>query len=393
MMESEPFVYEKVLNAIIAMIRDEGFVPGSKLPGVRSLAQKFGCNLHTVRKAIMFLGENGVVESQGRLGNFVRCDTSHLIGRTQSRLQVVSLRRIGVLLFPAVSEFSTSLLIELQREAGRLELQLEHHVAADWEGAMQAVRAMKRSNCRAMIFVAERERFLTDAARAFLESVPLPLVLGRLVTGYEELCYEPRELYSWFDRDTVYFQFRYFRALGFGHIAYFGRRDEEGKGETHFRCYCECAEEFRRAPDGVFAGPSPAEVDAALAGWDCRRGDLAVICYDDIEAMRLVIAARKSGWKLPEEMAVMGVNNFAFSQYVDPPLSTVLFPYRYMAGRMLKRALDFLEEREKFSEAALPQLEVLIRDSCCGRLRRSESELRRLLPQLGAVPAPDMPER
>lgn len=390
-MESEQFVYEKVINAIIEMIRVEGYAPGSKLPGVRDLADKFGCNLHTVRKAIAFLSEDGVVEQRMRLGNFVRCSTSHLVGRAQPRVQIVSTRRIGVLLFPKDSEFLAVMLIELERTAIRLDLQLEHHIVTNWKGAATAVRSMKRNGCRAVIGVWDALNSNTPEARAFLDNSPLPVVLGRSVPGYESWYYEPRELYLWFDRDTIRFQFRYFRALGFRHIAYFSRRDAGGKGSTHCRCYEECAAAEATLPDCAFAGPDPAEVDAALAGWDPHRGSLAVLCFDDIEAMRLVIAARKRGWNLPDDLAVMGVNNFFFGRHVDPPLSTVLFPYRYMVERQLLRALDFSEGRTEFGDIVLPHLEVLLRESCSGRRKLSPEQLRQLLDTLGVTLVEDSP--
>lgn len=50
--EEDRFAYERVVNSIISLIRDEKYEIGRKLPPIRDLAEQFDCNFHTVRKAV-----------------------------------------------------------------------------------------------------------------------------------------------------------------------------------------------------------------------------------------------------------------------------------------------------------------------------------------------------
>lgn len=137
--EEDRFVYERVVNSIISLIRDEKYEIGRKLPPIRDLAEQFDCNFHTVRKAVQLLCDDGILEKRSRLGNFVRRNTSHLVGKPQAKVQIVSMRKIGILLCPGPTEFSTPLLMELERAATAMEIQLELQSAANWDKAVEAV--------------------------------------------------------------------------------------------------------------------------------------------------------------------------------------------------------------------------------------------------------------
>ncbi|MBS1369284.1 MAG: substrate-binding domain-containing protein [Lentisphaeria bacterium] len=391
-MQENRFVYEKIINALIALICGE-YPPGTKLPGVRDLAVRFRCNLHTVRKALSFLEEVGVVETRKRIGCFVLRDASFLVGRPQPRVQVVSRRRIGVLFHHRDDgEFSNRLLLMLEEEAGRRQLLLEFHIVNTYGECADALQAMKQNNCQAVILDGETPEQLD----LLLAASPLPLIMSSnaaLLAKHPQgalACYEPPELHFWFDRQLLNFQWRYFEALGFAHIAFCGRKSHPDPGmKERLGIYREHCRETGRPELAAAIGDDPAEAAELLRKWEPFRGGLAVIGYDDIAALQLELAASKLGWKLPEEMALFGVNNFEFGRHIDPPLSTVLFPYRCLARRKIERAIDFMEGRKEFRDFCLPRLEVLLRTSCGGKQRLSEARLHELLDGLGAVSAGD----
>ena len=176
------------------------------------------------------------------------------------------------------------------------------------------------------------------------------------------------------------FQCGYFYELGYKAIAYLRRSAFSGSSKDKYGYY----REFMEATDHLpildqFVDDDSGRFSRILKEWEPFRGNLAVICEDDVEAMRLVIAASKNGWTLPEEMAVMGFNNFAFGRYVDPPLTTIQFPYDYLAKRLLVRALELSSGQMEWSAAELPAPEVVLRESCGGRRRLPEDRLRNLV--------------
>ena len=379
--EEDRFVYERVVNSIISLIRDEKYEIGRKLPPIRDLAEQFDCNFHTVRKAVQLLCDDGILEKRSRLGNFVRRNTSHLVGKPQAKVQIVSMRKIGILLCPGPTEFSTPLLMELERAATAMEIQLELQSAANWDKAVEVVEDMKKTGCRAAVLTADRNNLNVKEVHRLFDRSPIPLVVGDLIAGYERFCYEPPEIYGrWYSRNSMLFQCGYFYELGYKAIAYLRRSAFSGSSKDKYGYY----REFMEATDHLpildqFVDDDSGRFSRILKEWEPFRGNLAVICEDDVEAMRLVIAASKNGWTLPEEMAVMGFNNFAFGRYVDPPLTTIQFPYDYLAKRLLVRALELSSGQTEWSAAELPAPEVVLRESCGGRRRLPEDRLRNLV--------------
>jgi DNA-binding LacI/PurR family transcriptional regulator len=378
-MTTDRFVYEKVINALMDMIRSENYAPGDKLPGVRDLAGRFDCNIHTVRKAIAFLQEDGLIEQRGRQGSFVRRRTTHLIGRSRSRVQIVSTRRIGILLPTDNDEYTIKLLAKLEDYAAQKELQFELHAVNDCGEVETALQTMKRNCCRSAVFIGQDCRKTYLDFLSILKNDHLPVVIAQLLPGLEKFLHEPPEVYSWFDRNTVLFQIEYFKMLGYSHIAYFERDRSDLRRRS---CYETIANRSGLKPDAFTASDFANGVTGALDRWEQYRGNLAVLCLDDLDAMQLIIGALKRGWKLPEDMAVMGVNNFVFSRHTDPGISTVSFPYTYLAERMLTRAMELSLGETEYGNFTLPPLEVIIRNSCGGKMRCTPEKLQEILDSL-----------
>lgn len=69
----------------------------------------------------------------------------------------------------------------------------------------------------------------------------------------------------------------------------------------------------------------------------------AIICGSDMLAVAAMSAVKRAGLKVPDDIAVAGFNDFEFSSYTDPPLTTVRVPgyaMGRMAATMLLSALD-----------------------------------------------------
>ncbi len=72
---SQTRLFQSVANQIVAMIEDGGLQPGSKLPGERELAEKFGVSRVTVREAEVALQAQGRLAIKTGSGVFV-CEKS-----------------------------------------------------------------------------------------------------------------------------------------------------------------------------------------------------------------------------------------------------------------------------------------------------------------------------
>lgn len=65
-------LWRVIARAIEAEIKQRVILPGDKLPTEQALSLRFAANRHTVRRALFFLQERGLVESTQGRGSFVR---------------------------------------------------------------------------------------------------------------------------------------------------------------------------------------------------------------------------------------------------------------------------------------------------------------------------------
>jgi LacI family transcriptional regulator len=75
----------------------------------------------------------------------------------------------------------------------------------------------------------------------------------------------------------------------------------------------------------------------------------AFVCFSDLRAVAVIRAARALGLRVPEDISVIGFNDFTLAAMVDPPLTTVHFPafeMGKMAAETAVAALDGKTERE-----------------------------------------------
>jgi len=89
----------------------------------------------------------------------------------------------------------------------------------------------------------------------------------------------------------------------------------------------------------------------------------AIICGSDVLAIGAISAAREAGLRVPDDVAIAGFDDFEFSEYVDPPLTTVRVP-GYEMGRVAARMLiDALEGSPPETPHAVLESELVVRAS------------------------------
>jgi DNA-binding LacI/PurR family transcriptional regulator len=79
------------------------------------------------------------------------------------------------------------------------------------------------------------------------------------------------------------------------------------------------------AEDAIACGPSELEHGArALRELVARRVQFtAVLAMSDVLAIGAIRAARDLGWRIPEDVSIVGFDDIELASYVDPPLTTV----------------------------------------------------------------------
>lgn len=89
--------YEQVRRQIAAAVADGALAPGHRLPTVRQLAADLHVAVNTAARVYRELEADGLIETQGRRGTFVRSSRlDDADARAAARTYVETLRRSGL---------------------------------------------------------------------------------------------------------------------------------------------------------------------------------------------------------------------------------------------------------------------------------------------------------
>ena len=93
---------------------------------------------------------------------------------------------------------------------------------------------------------------------------------------------------------------------------------------------------FRRALEAAALWPQPVVVaeDPVLEARELAIADflrrqhppLGIVAYDDLSAVAALRAANLAGWRVPEDLSVVGIDDIPFAAYTNPGLTSVAQP-------------------------------------------------------------------
>jgi LacI family transcriptional regulator len=93
---------------------------------------------------------------------------------------------------------------------------------------------------------------------------------------------------------------------------------------------------FRRALETIGLWPQPVlspephaqeSREAAVAAYlRDTRPPVGMVAYDDLSAVAALRAAHRMGWRVPEDLSVVGIDDIQFAAYTNPGLTTVAQP-------------------------------------------------------------------
>lgn len=98
-------------------------------------------------------------------------------------------------------------------------------------------------------------------------------------------------------------------------------------------------------------------IDAKEDLADCYFAD-----YDEI-AIGVMRAFKDRGYRIPEDISIIGFDNSELSSYIDPPLTSVNVPNKYMGKLAAQRILTVLKETEYHSIKIEVNTNLFIRNS------------------------------
>lgn len=89
----------------------------------------------------------------------------------------------------------------------------------------------------------------------------------------------------------------------------------------------------------------------------------AIITANDYMAIGIIRSLKNQKFSVPDDLAVIGFDDFDKAPYLEPPLSTIRQPFRKMVRKAVDIALDLCENKETPEEVYF-DTELVIRASC-----------------------------
>jgi LacI family repressor for deo operon, udp, cdd, tsx, nupC, and nupG len=94
-----------------------------------------------------------------------------------------------------------------------------------------------------------------------------------------------------------------------------------------------------------------------------RRRPTAIFCFSDEMAMGALEAVRRAGLRCPSDVSLIGFDDIRFSQYLDPPLTTIRQPMERIGREAVRVLLDILTTRSASLQRVILPYEFIIRSS------------------------------
>ncbi|MHC5058482.1 MAG: substrate-binding domain-containing protein [Planctomycetota bacterium] len=379
-----PLLYERVSQAIRDQIDRGRLAPGDRLPPIRTLSCEFGCNYHTVRRALGVLEREGVVKRVLGSGTFVRRQ-SWATGRPATPSRARKGRRarhtsVCALLPDVRNLYLGKLILQLQKQAEAEDVDLTFDVFPGIDMAEIGDRYPSRPGFDAAILPWFRERDRPEVC-GLLQHFEVPVVTHLPVSGHEAYCYKTPTILGEGSHRAVRMACDYFRALGTKHIVLVGPFRTGGfEFQNRLAEYTRVMNEIGAEVRVFLAGGDPADYQRVI---DCAQSlepPVGAIAYYDELAIHLLNVLNRQQIAVPSRVAVLGFNNSQGCETTLPPLSSMEPSFEFIARGMLRHARALAAGKADQVNEIEP-IRIVVRESCGGRAlspRRLDALLKRL---------------
>jgi DNA-binding LacI/PurR family transcriptional regulator len=159
--------------------------------------------------------------------------------------------------------------------------------------------------------------------------------------------------------------------LGHRQIAYLRGPKTSADSEDRWKSTLRSAKALRLEVDPDLVVQMEGWVGSPEAGYPATREILsrgnrftALFAYNDFSAIGAISALNEAGVRVPHDISVVGFDDIAIAQYVNPRLTTIRQPLRSMGELAARTLLDRIEGGE-FVPEILVEPELVVRQSTC----------------------------
>jgi len=333
--------------------------PGDRIPSDRELASTYKCNIQTLRKAFSPFIERGQIVRRMGSGTF--------IAGTSPVARNRDLRKIGMLIHAGCDSYAFTVIRAIHNASRKYEVTIRTAIADGYaEEAGRALAQLIDDGCASIIIPWVPFGEISKLA-GFVRKAPIPVTTPVLIPGLETNYFEPPDLAGLGSVEMAKAACEYFRLLGEKRIALIGPNTPNDLSMKNKLCgYSEYVYQHKMENLVALVGASSKAMDELAEQWEVYKGKLAVICYDDVHALRFIMTMHKRGLSAPGDFRIIGDNDTNEAQLCDPLLTSCRADYANLGENNLKAAMAMA--RGELCPNSVPAAnKLIIRDSCGGK--------------------------
>ncbi len=356
--------YRQVYDAVRRDISAGRWTPGDRLPSEADLVERFGVSRITVGRAMRDLQREGLVERRPGSGTYVSSPAPRSglsfgllipdLGRTEIFEPICQ----GIVDSPLAREHA---LVWGSPDGGddegerawRLCLQYaDRKLAGVFFAPLEGADGKDSVNLR--------------ISRRFQEAGIPVVLLDRTVTPYPER--GPHDVVGIDNRRAGFVMTEHLLRSGARRISFVGMPDAAATVDAREAGYREA----------LYRAGAPVETDLARRlhpGSDDEVGELVesarpdgVVCANDRTAAQLMQTLLRQGWRVPDDVRIVGIDDLEYARLLPAPLTTYRQPTREIGAAALAAMLERVERATLPVRDVLLHGELVVRRSCGSRM-------------------------
>ena len=311
---------------------------------IKDIAESLNLSVSTVSKALN--GYSDVSEATRRLVREAQLELGYHPSAAARNLRLKQGNRIGIVLpFKGMrSDAILSMVEGIGKAAKELAVKVLFYTSIDDD--MEMLEQICRSrDVNGLLISGQSQTFDLGQAVNFLRQEALPFV----VFGHQFEGAAIATVAAHYHRGVSQ-AVNYLLDAGHQRIAYISRVGDDGNNQEKFGAYTQslkqrgqtlCPELVVNAAYESFAGVKAMQQLLAL-----DTPPDAVLCFNDHVAMDAIFHAQSVGFRIPQDIAVIGCDNITHGQLMQPKLSTIEVPLFDIGYAAMRHLFDLMGEGE-----------------------------------------------
>jgi GntR family transcriptional regulator, arabinose operon transcriptional repressor len=355
--------YQQIFETLSTDILSGKYEPGQKFPSEAALVQQFRTSRITVGRAMRDLAQRGLVERIAGSGTYVR----HAGASRQGLLFGLLIPELGntEIFEPICRGIATA------PEAAEHALLWGHTSATELSPAEQALQLCDQYVQRKVsgVFFAPIERGANCletnlAILSRLETARIPIVLlDRCALPFPKR--SRHDLVGIDNRRAGYIATEHLVKLGVRHISVIAYAGGAPTVEARIAGFRECLLAHRRDldtnPVRRVASIADESVQALLGR---KHQGIGFVCANDRTAGELMHALITLGYRIPQDIRIVGIDDVEYASLLPVPLTTVHQPCREIGEAAMTAMLQRVARPKMFVRDILVECNLVVRESC-----------------------------